>query len=161
MRANNAASKVSCELKLTLPQEDPPALQEGTHKKLALQAFMAEPHRDITSLQGHCGCDSGSSWPGSQGHHSLLHIPRFLLHWSGHHRRAARYQAKCKNACSAAAAYIVPWAKIATVSALVDSNTINQQQLELAWPDDTAAFHSNLRATATSSCSMMPEANAK
>ena len=42
MSANNAASKVSCELKLTLPQEDPPALQEGTPPKSALQAFMAE-----------------------------------------------------------------------------------------------------------------------
>jgi hypothetical protein len=42
MRANNAARKVSCELKLTFPQEGPPALQEGAPPKSALQAFMAE-----------------------------------------------------------------------------------------------------------------------
>jgi hypothetical protein len=40
----------------------------------------------------------------------------FLLHWSGHQWRAARYQAKCEKACSAAAASIDPLANMATVT---------------------------------------------
>jgi len=53
MCANKAAGKVSCELKLTFPKEDPPALQGHASKIIITEICMlGKPHDDITSLKG-------------------------------------------------------------------------------------------------------------